>query len=241
MINPEVQNKRVYSNVFEFDGVIAVGESYTFVLDADASSKQRKGTVTEMFQNRKDELDVYFRIMEENGAITDFSIHEITFVFEGDPYSDMLGDDDEDNPFDVVLKFKKLSPDATLPVYATDGSAGMDFCSNADVWLEPNVPTMVTTGLAVEIPWGFELQLRSRSSMGANGVLLTNGVGTVDSDYRGEIKFNLINVLSERMFIGKGTRIGQGIVSPVFRATLKEVDELSDTARGKGGFGSTGR
>jgi dUTP pyrophosphatase len=76
--------------------------------------------------------------------------------------------------------------------------------------------------------------------MGAKGIMLTNGVGTVDCDYRGEVMFNLINLLPERKFIGLGERIGQGIVAPAFRATLKEVEDLSSTSRGSGGFGSSG-
>jgi dUTP pyrophosphatase len=235
--NIGLQDKRVYTNIFEFDGVINTGESYTFILDEDPSSTPHRGVVTEMFQNRKDELDVHFRILEEDGRGTDYSIHDLTFMFDEDPY---VEGDGEDSPFDVVVKFKKLSPSAVIPAYATEGSAGMDFYASEDVWLDPSVPTFVHTGLAVEVPWGFELQLRSRSSMGAKGIMLTNGVGTVDCDYRGEVMFNLINLLPDRKFIGLGERIGQGIVAPAFRATLKEVEDLSSTSRGSGGFGSSG-
>ncbi len=128
-----------------------------------------------------------------------------------------------------------------LPVYATAGAAGMDVLAAEEVLLQPGRRHAVATGLAVAIPSGFEIQVRPRSGLALkHGISVPNTPGTVDSDYRGELKVILINHGTEDFAIARGDRIAQLVVAPVTRAVWDEVDELDDTARGAGGFGSTG-
>lgn len=128
-----------------------------------------------------------------------------------------------------------------LPAYATDGAAGMDVLSAEDVTLAPGARHAVATGLAVAIPPGFEIQVRPRSGLALkHGISVPNAPGTIDSDYRGELKVILINHGQERFAILRGDRIAQLVLAPVTRASWLKVDELDDTARGEGGFGSTG-
>ncbi len=128
-----------------------------------------------------------------------------------------------------------------LPAYATDGAAGMDVVSAENLILRPGMRVAVGTGLAVAIPPGFEIQVRPRSGLALkHGISVPNTPGTVDSDYRGELKVILINHSDDNFTIERGDRIAQLIVSPVTLAVWDEVDELDDTARGSGGFGSTG-
>jgi dUTP pyrophosphatase len=143
----------------------------------------------------------------------------------------------------VTLKWKKLNSAATIPSLATSGSAGFDFtaCLVEPLTLTPNTVVPVPTGLAVEIPEGFELQVRARSGLAAKfGLMLANGIGTIDSDYRGEIKILAVIVGKNPLTIQPGERIAQGVVCAVPRVTHVEVDTLSETQRGVGGFGSTG-
>ena len=132
-----------------------------------------------------------------------------------------------------------------LPSYETDGSAGMDIraavSGDESLILSPNQRALVPTGLVFEIPKGFEVQIRPRSGLAfKNGITCLNTPGTIDSDYRGEIKVLLINLGTEEFEITRGMRIAQMIVAPVTQAQLNEVSELGDTERGAGGFGSTG-
>ena len=132
-----------------------------------------------------------------------------------------------------------------LPSYETDGSAGMDIraavSGDESLILSPNQRALVPTGLVFEIPKGFEVQIRPRSGLALkNGITCLNTPGTIDSDYRGEIKVLLINLGAEEFEITRGMRIAQMIVAPVTQAQLNEVSELGDTERGAGGFGSTG-
>ncbi len=132
-----------------------------------------------------------------------------------------------------------------LPSYETDGSAGMDIraavSGDESLILSPNQRALVPTGLVFEIPKGFEVQIRPRSGLAfKNGITCLNTPGTIDSDYRGEIKVLLINLGAEEFEITRGMRIAQMIVAPVTQAQLNEVSELGDTERGAGGFGSTG-
>ena len=132
-----------------------------------------------------------------------------------------------------------------LPSYETDGSAGMDIraavSGDESLILSPNQRALVPTGLVFEIPKGFEVQIRPRSGLALkNGITCLNTPGTIDSDYRGEIKVLLINLGAEEFEITRGMRIAQMIVAPVTQAQLNEVSELGDTGRGAGGFGSTG-
>ena len=128
-----------------------------------------------------------------------------------------------------------------LPAYATDGAAGMDVVSAEDITLAPGARHAVATGLALAIPPGYEVQVRPRSGLALkHGVTVPNTPGTIDSDYRGELKVILINHGSEPFAIRRGDRIAQLVLAPVVRASWLEVAELDETARGTGGFGSTG-
>ena len=128
-----------------------------------------------------------------------------------------------------------------LPAYATDGAAGMDVLAAEDVTLAPGGRHAVATGLAVAIPPGFEIQVRPRSGLALkHGVTVPNTPGTIDSDYRGELKVILINHGADAFEVRRGDRVAQLVLAPVTRAGWLKVDELDDTARGEGGFGSTG-
>ncbi len=129
----------------------------------------------------------------------------------------------------------------TLPAYATAGAAGMDVLAAEDVALAPGSRHAVATGLAVAIPAGFEIQVRPRSGLALkHGISVPNTPGTVDSDYRGELKVILINHGTEPFAIARGDRIAQLVLAPVTQAAWDEVSDLDETERGAGGFGSTG-
>jgi dUTP pyrophosphatase len=129
-----------------------------------------------------------------------------------------------------------------LPSYATAGSAGLDLRADVQVMLHPGDRVLVSTGLGVAIPAGFEGQVRPRSGLALReGVTCLNTPGTIDSDYRGEVGVILINLGQKHVTLQRGERIAQLIISPVTRADLLEVTELSSTDRGSGGFGHTGR
>jgi len=141
----------------------------------------------------------------------------------------------------VKLQVKRLRPDAALPVYMSDGAAGLDLAAAESVTLGPGDRALVATGIAIAIPPGHEGQVRPRSGLAAkHGVTCLNSPGTIDCDYRGEVKVLLINHGREPFVIAPGLRIAQLIVAPVARAELVEVAELPPTGRGAGGFGSTG-
>jgi dUTP pyrophosphatase len=130
-----------------------------------------------------------------------------------------------------------------LPHYSTIASAGMDLRANIDesISLKPLERTIVKTGIFMELPLGFEAQVRPRSGLAfKNGITVLNSPGTIDADYRGEIKVILINLSDKVFVVEKGLRIAQMVVCPIIQAQLEEVDELNNTDRGKGGFGSTG-
>lgn len=133
-----------------------------------------------------------------------------------------------------------------LPAYETADAAGMDLRAavedGAPVTLAPGARAMIPTGLTIALPAGYEAQVRPRSGLAAkHGITCLNSPGTVDADYRGEVKVILINLGSEPFVIKRGERIAQMIIAPVTRAEMKVVDKLDDTKRGAGGFGSTGR
>lgn len=128
-----------------------------------------------------------------------------------------------------------------LPAYATDGAAGMDVLAAEDVTLAPGARHAVATGLALAIPAGYEVQVRPRSGLALkHGITVPNTPGTIDSDYRGELKVILINHGDSDFEVRRGDRIAQLVLAPVVRASWLKVDELDETARGAGGFGSTG-
>ncbi len=130
-----------------------------------------------------------------------------------------------------------------LPAYETDGSAGMDLRADisASITLKPLDRTLVPTGLFIELPLGYEAQVRPRSGLAAKrGLTCLNSPGTIDSDYRGEIKVILVNLSNETQMIEPAERIAQMVIAKHERVTLQEVEVLNDTSRGAGGFGSTG-
>jgi len=141
------------------------------------------------------------------------------------------------------ILIKRLSKDVPLPKYETDGSSGLDLAANINenIEIKPGKSEIIPTGLAVAIPKQFEIQIRPRSGLAAkNQISVLNTPGTIDADYRGELKVILINLSNKSFIVEKGLRIAQMVLCPVMRATLKEVDALDDTERGSGGFGSTG-
>ena len=146
-------------------------------------------------------------------------------------------------PADVAVLVKRLPhfEGLELPAYATDGAAGMDVLAAEDVTLAPGGRHAVATGLAVAIPHGFEIQVRPRSGLALKfGITVPNTPGTIDSDYRGELKVILINHGSDAFEVRRGDRIAQLVLAPVTRASWLKVEELDQTMRGEGGFGSTG-
>jgi len=171
-----------------------------------------------------------------------------------------------DSMRNVPVKIKRLHPDATVPQYATAGAAGFDLVAVEDVIIAPGETAKVRTGLAFELPPGYELQIRPRSGISAKTKLrVANSPATIDSDYRGEVCVLIDNVAPTpyrrltyvrridgavysvdikrpegSYLIRKGDRVAQGVIAPVYRAAFEVVDELSETGRGAGGFGSTG-
>jgi len=142
----------------------------------------------------------------------------------------------------MVLKIKKLTSEAIIPAYQTKEAAGFDLHSIEETVINPGERKLIGTGLAFEIEFGYEVQIRPRSGLAyKHGITVLNSPGTIDSDYRGEIKVLLINHGNEPFEIKKGERIAQAVIAPVVQAKIVEVEELSDTQRGAGGFGSTGK
>lgn len=145
-----------------------------------------------------------------------------------------------------TVRFKRMpsaGPEFPLPEYATDGAAGIDLMTTQDIHLKPFDRQLVATGFAIEIPEGFEGQIRPRSGNALKlGVTVLNSPGTIDSDYRGEIKVILFNANSgARIDFDRGDRIAQLVIAPVVRAKIIGAVELNPTQRGEGGYGSTGR
>lgn len=139
----------------------------------------------------------------------------------------------------MILKIKKLNEEAKIPFKATDGALGMDlYCIN-DIELYPFTPTIINTGIAIEPPEGFGLEIRDRSSLGAKGIKYLGG--EIDYDYRGEIKVVLINLTQDVLFLKKHDRIAQMIPKKIHNMNIELVTELNNTVRGSGGFGSTNK
>ncbi|HSN91561.1 MAG TPA: dUTP diphosphatase [Anaeromyxobacteraceae bacterium] len=145
----------------------------------------------------------------------------------------------------VTVKARRVGgrgPPLEPPRYETEGAAGMDLRADEAFTLAPGERRVVPTGLALEIPAGHEGQVRPRSGLAArHGVALVNAPGTVDADYRGEVMVILVNLGRDPVAFARGDRIAQLVIAPVVRAGLLVVEELSDTGRGSGGFGSTGQ
>lgn len=141
----------------------------------------------------------------------------------------------------MQIKIKKLCENAKIPAYQSEGSAGFDFCSIEKKCIKAGEWELVKTGLAVEIENGYELQVRPRSGLALkNGISVLNSPGTIDSDYRGEICVILINHSKIDFEIEIGDRIAQGVIAKVEQVKFVEVQTLSETQRGEGGFGSSG-
>ena len=141
------------------------------------------------------------------------------------------------------ILIKRLSKDVALPKYETEGSSGLDLAANTDKQIKilPGKSEIIPTGLAVAIPKNFEIQIRPRSGLAAKSqISVLNTPGTIDADYRGELKVILINLSDKVFVVEKGLRIAQMVLCPVVKATLKEVTNLENTERGSSGFGSTG-
>jgi dUTP pyrophosphatase len=144
-------------------------------------------------------------------------------------------------PVSVEVKRLPHGQGLPLPAYATTGAAGMDVVAAEAVVIAPGARHAVATGLAVAIPAGYEIQVRPRSGLALkHGITVPNTPGTIDSDYRGELKVLLINLGAEPFTIARGDRVAQLVLAPVAKAAWDEVDELDATERGAGGFGSTG-
>ena len=142
------------------------------------------------------------------------------------------------------ILIKRLFKNVQIPKYETEGSSGLDLAAklDKDVNINPGEVEIIPTGLAVSIPKGFEIQIRPRSGLAAkNKISVLNTPGTIDSDYRGELKVILINLGQKKFKVENGLRIAQMVLCPIIHAKLEEVDELKDTERGEGGFGSTGK
>jgi dUTP pyrophosphatase len=146
------------------------------------------------------------------------------------------------NTIRIAIKRLAHGDGLPLPAYTTDGAAGMDVVAAEALTLAPGARHAVATGFAMAIPEGYEVQVRPRSGLALKyGITCLNTPGTIDSDYRGEVKVILANLGSEPFEIVRGERIAQLVPAPVQRADMDEVADLDDTARGSGGFGSTGR
>lgn len=139
------------------------------------------------------------------------------------------------------MKIKRLTETATIPQYQTSGAAGFDFHASERVIIMPGETILVPTGLSFEVPTGFELQVRPRSGMSLKTKLrVSNAPGTIDSDYRGEVKIIIDNIGHSPYTVDIGDRIAQGVMSMVSQFDFEEVTELTETQRGAGAFGSTG-
>ena len=144
----------------------------------------------------------------------------------------------------VRILIKKFDKNVELPVYKTSGSSGMDIIAHvkSKITIKPKKTSLISTGIAVAIPKNYELQIRPRSGLAVKkGISVLNTPGTIDSDYRGEIKIILINLSNKSFVVKSGDRIAQMVLCPVRKGRLREVKILPKTVRDKGGFGSTGR
>ena len=141
------------------------------------------------------------------------------------------------------IQIKRVSEKVLIPKYETEGSSGMDIAAyiEKNITIEPGDKALIPTGFTLSIPKGYEVQIRPRSGLAAKkNISVLNTPGTIDSDYRGEIKVILVNFGKKKFVVENGTRIAQMVVCPVVQVTLQEVKNLSETKRGPGGFGSTG-
>jgi dUTP pyrophosphatase len=141
-----------------------------------------------------------------------------------------------------TLLIKKLSEKAIIPEYKTSGSSGFDIsaCINSDITIQPQAIALIKTGLSIQLPEGFEAQVRSRSGLSLKGIFVINSPGTIDNDYRGEICVILANFSEIPFTVEHGMRIAQVVIAKYEQFEVKNIDTLDETQRGSGGFGSTG-
>ncbi len=143
----------------------------------------------------------------------------------------------------IEILIKRLSKNVNLPKYETEGSSGMDLAADitSTINIKPGESSIIPTGISVSIPVNYEIQIRPRSGLAAkNQISVLNTPGTIDADYRGEIKVILINLGNKTFKVEKGLRIAQMVLCPIEKAKIREVEDLEKTDRGSGGFGSTG-
>lgn len=141
----------------------------------------------------------------------------------------------------LELKIRKINTEAKLPEYAHEGDAGLDLFSVDDIIISPGESKLIKTGIQIELPKDTEAQVRPRSGLALkNQITVLNTPGTIDEGYRGEVGVILINHGKEQFHVEKGMKIAQMVIKPVLKVIIKEVEELTDTTRGDGGFGSTG-
>ena len=144
----------------------------------------------------------------------------------------------------IKVLVKKLKPSVKLPSYKTDGASGMDLLADIDksIELKPGESCLIPTGLSVAFPKEYEIQIRPRSGLAAkNNISVLNTPGTIDSDYRGEIKIILFNHSNDNFIINNNDRVAQMVLTPIIKMELEEVNDLPESIRDKGGFGSTGK
>ncbi len=142
----------------------------------------------------------------------------------------------------LKVKIKKINPDSIIPAYVHEGDSGFDLYSIEDYILKPGERRGIGTGLVFEIPLGYEMQIRPKSGLALkNGITVLNTPATIDSGYRGEIKVIIINHSNENYQVKKGEKVAQGVIIKVERVLIEEVKVVSETSRGEGGFGSTGK
>ena len=142
----------------------------------------------------------------------------------------------------VTLRFKKIHENAIIPNYATFGSSGFDFRCIEDVVVEPGKTELIGTGLIPEIEMGYEMQIRPRSGLSIKyNNYISNSPGTVDNDFRGEIKIIITNNTNKEIKFDKGDKIAQGVICPIVQCQIIQTDDVTDTERGEGGFNSTGK
>lgn len=146
----------------------------------------------------------------------------------------------------IAVRIQRLSgtSDVPLPLYKTEGAAGMDVCAanDAPITIPAGRQAVIPTGFAIAVPDGYEAQVRPRSGLARNhGIMVTNSPGTIDADYRGEVQILLTNLGTQDFSVNRGDRIAQLVVAPVMRVEWETVETLPDTTRGAGGFGHTGR
>ena len=218
-----------------------------------------KKTIERLQQECKEKSDFIFALGESLGQIRDEMINFTDVVIKASGVADSYNElkarehtygsissqmDLKDLSAGVVLKIKKVKNNAEIPKYQTEGSSGMDLCAAIDntIIIPPLQRVFIPTGIAIELPLGYEAQVRPRSGLSSKyGITLVNCVGTIDSDYRGEIIVPLINLSDSAYSIQPGERIAQMVISKYERVGIKEVSELSQSGRGTGSFGSTGR